>query len=267
MFTKEQLEKNIYRILCPGDVYAYFIEGSKRALLIDTGLGYGDLKAFIDSFTDKPYDVVLTHGHLDHAGGSYSFENVYVNEKDMEMLPLHTDVSVRKGYFTPKGIDVDESLLLPRREKEYLKLVDEQIFDLGDVSVQALPMPGHTKGSMAMLIMPYRYILFGDACNSMTFMQFEDCLSIEEYGLALQEFKSKYEDLYDVIYYSHPHNYGGKEILDQMIEVCDLLVSGKIEGIPFVRNAYIALPFNEDMKRVDGKIANIAFMKNNVRKL
>ncbi|MFQ6997488.1 MAG: MBL fold metallo-hydrolase [Blautia sp.] len=28
--------------------------------------------------TDKPYDVVLTHGHLDHVGGIGAFTDVYL---------------------------------------------------------------------------------------------------------------------------------------------------------------------------------------------
>ena len=42
----------------------YLLVGSERALVIDTGSGAFDLKGLVESLTDKPYDVVLTHGHI-----------------------------------------------------------------------------------------------------------------------------------------------------------------------------------------------------------
>ncbi|MFJ5760653.1 MBL fold metallo-hydrolase [Neobacillus sp. NPDC093182] len=52
----------------------YLVEGTVRAALIDTGTGVGDLKAYIDNLTDKPYFVMLTHGHVDHAMGAPAFD-------------------------------------------------------------------------------------------------------------------------------------------------------------------------------------------------
>ena len=65
----------------------YLLVGSERALLIDCGMGYYDLLGTIASLTDKPYDVVITHGHPDHAGMMHLFDQVYMNEKDLPMLP------------------------------------------------------------------------------------------------------------------------------------------------------------------------------------
>ena len=41
----------------------FLFVGTERALLLDTGIGIGDLKGLVEGITDKPYDVVLTHGH------------------------------------------------------------------------------------------------------------------------------------------------------------------------------------------------------------
>ena len=40
----------------------YLLVGTERALLIDCGMGYYDLRATVERMTDKPYDVVITHG-------------------------------------------------------------------------------------------------------------------------------------------------------------------------------------------------------------
>ena len=49
----------------------FVIVGEERALVLDTGTGIGDLRRVIENrITAKPYDVVLTHNHVDHAGGA-----------------------------------------------------------------------------------------------------------------------------------------------------------------------------------------------------
>ena len=50
----------------------YLVEGRDYALLIDTILGIGNLKAFCETLTDKPIRLVNTHSHSDHVGGNSS---------------------------------------------------------------------------------------------------------------------------------------------------------------------------------------------------
>ena len=68
LFKSVKVTDRITRIEMPY-VCAYLIEGDDKAILLDTGFGYGDLKAFVDTLTTLPYEVILTHGHPDHAGG------------------------------------------------------------------------------------------------------------------------------------------------------------------------------------------------------
>ena len=46
-------------------VYCYLVEGRDCALVIDTMYGYGSLKAFIETLTDKPLKLINTHFHFD----------------------------------------------------------------------------------------------------------------------------------------------------------------------------------------------------------
>ena len=52
----------------------FLFVGTERALLIDTGTCLFDIPATLGQLTDKPVDVALTHGHVDHAGGIGWFE-------------------------------------------------------------------------------------------------------------------------------------------------------------------------------------------------
>src|SRR5699024_1665588 len=68
LFKVEPVIPGITRIKMPY-VCSYIVKGSDRAVLIDTGFGYGDLKSVVDELIDLPYDVICSHGHPDHAGG------------------------------------------------------------------------------------------------------------------------------------------------------------------------------------------------------
>ena len=52
------------------ETHCYLLEGSDRALLIDTGLGICDISVEVRKLTSKPVTAVATHIHWDHIGGT-----------------------------------------------------------------------------------------------------------------------------------------------------------------------------------------------------
>ncbi len=49
-------------------------------------------------------------------------------------------------------------------------LKEGDVFDLGGISVEIYACPGHTKGSLCMLVREERTLITGDACNTFTFL-------------------------------------------------------------------------------------------------
>lgn len=84
IFSSQKITQHVTRILDGSDVCEYLIEGNEKALLIDTGYGIGDLKGFVDTLTKKPYEVYMTHAHVDHGGGAYAFGKVHLHHRDQE---------------------------------------------------------------------------------------------------------------------------------------------------------------------------------------
>ena len=85
IYQIEEVKDGIWHIDEGGLASAYIVRGDDRGLVIDTGTGVGDLKGLAEQYLTVPYDVVLTHGHVDHAGGISQFDRVYVNKGDKEM--------------------------------------------------------------------------------------------------------------------------------------------------------------------------------------
>ncbi len=223
------------RIITPCGVCMYLAEGTERAALLDTGFGFGDLKGYVESLTGKPYDVILSHGHMDHAGGAVQFDTVYLNQRDWELERWHStrqrriwDVQHGPGGM-PEG--VTEADFLPSRTAPYLPVGEGDAFDLGGVTVQLIAAAGHTPGSLIFLIPEDRVAIFGDACGEHTLLLFEESVPIAEYCQSLRHVQT-YEDQFDTVLRNHGNFSSPKQILADNIELCEEILAGTDAAIP-----------------------------------
>ena len=77
----------------------YLIIGTERALLIDTGIGIGNIRSVVETMTHLPYDVVNTHHHYDHVGGNGRFSMVYAHKKAIPVIQEQNNLQSRKEFF------------------------------------------------------------------------------------------------------------------------------------------------------------------------
>ena len=147
----------------------YLLEGSERALLIDTANpakftpGVNDLKTVVryllghdddGSVKKKPLDFVVanTHNHPDHIGENelFSDRTVYYMDLDWPVTAPANYVPIREGGGpTNHGIGTATSAI-----------------DLGDRRVVAVAIPPHTPGSTGYLDAENRMLFTGDAIGS-----------------------------------------------------------------------------------------------------
>ena len=59
------------------ETVSYLIVGSKQALLFDTGMGIGNIKAVVARLTSRPVVVLNSHTHNDHVGGNWQFPYIF----------------------------------------------------------------------------------------------------------------------------------------------------------------------------------------------
>ena len=138
----------------------YLLEGSERALLIDTGWGTGNLRAYVERLTQKPVTAALTHGHLDHSGGCGEWESVL-------MLP-----GSEMDLYTCKKLPFDVSRLPhPNFRRELVK--DGDIIDLGGREIELLDISAHSNGSLAFLDRKDGLLFVGDELESAQVLLYE----------------------------------------------------------------------------------------------
>lgn len=215
----------------------FLIEGTERALLIDCGMGIGDLKTALRRMTDKPITVVITHGHPDHTGHARQFPEIWINPNDLHM-PIPGEFSRRlediklialreKGRY-PYHLDVD---LREPGEDEPMPVIRElkegMQFDLGGRILTAYDCPGHSPGQMVFLDETDRILFCGDALNYNLGL---GAASIERAVGYLERLRDM-KDRYDVIYNGH-HDFRplgaplGEDCLDNVIDMCHQLLDG-----------------------------------------
>ena len=239
----EKITPRITRIWDVSHTAIYLIEGSESALLVDTGVGAGSLKAAVESLTTKPVTVVLTHGHVDHAMGAGEFDTVYLHSADKELYLDHSQLPVRMGYVqgaVQQGGDaeliakVQPGDYLPVKGVEaFLPLEWGTTFSLGDLSVEALAAPGHTPGSTVLLIPEERILILGDACNGFTFLFDASCPSVAQYREMLLTLQAETAGKYDRCLFSHGMGEGTVDMIANVIAVCDDILAGKVDNMPF----------------------------------
>lgn len=279
-FRAEPVTRRITRIWLPGNVFAYYVKGDVSGVLIDTGLGYESLRSFLEKEENhlafgQPYTVLLTHGHLDHAGGAGEFDQVLLSSADFDLAKRHGDADLRAGYLRENGVchelpEIREKLLPPRPVSDFIPAEGRTFLEIGGETLRLLPLPGHTCGSLAVLFVRERILLTGDALNSWTLLfASPDSPPMSEYRAALVQLQGSFAGQYDRILYSHPHNVGGPEILDQMIALTgDILAGTNTGSLPILRlghPAVLAKPVDpKTLLRKDGGLANLVYDPDNL---
>lgn len=264
-FRSEKLTEHITRIFGITDEQMYLIEGREKAVLIDTGCGVGSLKSFVDRLTKLPIIVLLTHGHVDHAMGAGEFSEVYMNRRDDYIYVQHREEQVRMDYVAqiPENTNIQKEEYVPAPECDFfLDLKEGDEFDLGEISIKIFECPGHTRGSVVMLIPEERVLLLGDSCNPLLFLFDDYSEGLSTYEKNLRILKEKVYEKYDTVLLSHGYISPGTELIEEVLAVCTEIRQERTDNVPFEfmgKQAYIAKAIGADMMRLDGKVGNIVY--------
>ncbi|MDY4518779.1 MAG: MBL fold metallo-hydrolase [Candidatus Spyradocola sp.] len=196
----------------------FLLIGTEKAMLIDCGMGIGDLRGAVEMLTDKPLIVVITHGHIDHTANARQFDEIWIHPKDQDR-PIPQSLERRRfdteriakrqkncigGAYTmfnlyPYDLNVDLREPGPDEKMPVIHdLYDGQQFDLGGGRiVTAYECPGHTAGEMVFLDEQTRSLFAGDALNFN--LGVSDC-PVEttlRYLKRLRDLGDKYDGIYN----------------------------------------------------------------------
>ena len=168
-FEVYRIQPDLYAIYEPGhfqEVISYLITGREKALLVDTGLGMGNIRQVVEQLTSLPVVVMNTHTHFDHIGGNALFDTVYAPDHPEARRRLSAGATAAElaGEVTeganarpwPQGFDPAHYAIAPCA---FTPAPEGTVFDLGGWKLRVIDTPGHSPDSI-MLAEDNRKLLF-----------------------------------------------------------------------------------------------------------
>jgi hydroxyacylglutathione hydrolase len=141
-------------------------ESTRKAVCIDPGEEAAELVSFIDDQQLELQAITLTHGHLDHVGGTAALSKKFpsaeiILHKDDEDLyyglpqqPLF--MGIQPHQMAALGFDYEDPPKLSRN------WIDGEIYEVGELRFKVLHCPGHTRGHVVLAEETERAVFVGD---------------------------------------------------------------------------------------------------------
>ncbi len=171
-----EIAEGIYAISEYNLVNAFLVVGDEKAALIDTCCGLGNIRETVETLTDKPLVILLTHGHSDHTGGVYHFADdcgIYMSVLDNNLKRMTNEgrrwYAETRGPIRCPGLEDEMVASIPLEEPStdftFVDIKEGDVFELGGVELEVLHTPGHTEGSVCFLDKKHRILFSGDSLN------------------------------------------------------------------------------------------------------
>ena len=199
-----QINENTWRIE-DGGVRFFLFCGTQKAALIDTGMNRPDARQIAERLTKLPLIVINTHADPDHTSGNGAFDAVYMSPAEEENY----------RFFKSTG------QILPVHEGD--------VIDLGGRPLKIIDIPGHTPGSIAVLDVNGRVLVSGDTVSDSNIFMFGPRRDLALFTQSLRHL-SEYEGQFDEIYPMHGLFPVKPELIGQLLEGAQQVLSGKAEG-------------------------------------
>lgn len=168
-FTIDKIDDTTYIISeyrHPEETHCYLLIGSERCLLIDTGLGIGNIYEQVHKLTDKPVTAIATHIHWDHIGGHKYFPDFYIHRAEAEWingkfpLPIQAVRNMVADCDLPEDFNINDYTIFQGTPTKILN--GGETIDLGGRQIEAMHTAGHSPGHLCFWEKERGYLFTGD---------------------------------------------------------------------------------------------------------
>ncbi|CAF0743326.1 unnamed protein product [Rotaria sordida] len=215
-FQVYRIHPNIFAIYEPyhwEETISYLVIGSKYSLLIDTGMGIGNIQQVIQSLIPSitSLKVINTHTHHDHIGDNWRFSG--------KLLGVHSDFTEHNAQGTieeaqnelkpgmiwekylPKDFNPKNYRIHPFQITNYVK--EDDRIDLGQgQELQVISTPGHSPDSISLLNEKQRVLFAGDVFYQGPILLYRPETNLQDYLISLEKL-AKISTKFDLILPGH----------------------------------------------------------------
>lgn len=211
-FEVYRVSEGVYAIYEPGqfeEVISFLITGTDRALLFDSGLGIGDMRAVVDGLTNLDVVVLNSHTHYDHIGGNHQFDTVYGTATDYTQRNSTGSSTAEVAGFLKEGWvwkelpeDFDPANFRSEAFTISKTVADGDIIDLGGRQLEVVHVPGHAPDAICLLDRDNRILFTGDTFYLAPLYTHLEGSDFDDYAASAARLASM-SDAYDHAYTAH----------------------------------------------------------------
>jgi glyoxylase-like metal-dependent hydrolase (beta-lactamase superfamily II) len=233
-YRVEEFAPGTYQLTEGGRWKMFLFIGDEKALLLDGGVGFGDLRALCESLTDKPIDHVLTHTHWDHVGSAHQWDSVGVHPNGKDQLTddhaARCAEAIAKwgdGLPFPPGFEPEGYKIRPGKFSREVKEGD--VIDLGGRTLRVWDTPGHSPCSISLLDDREGVLITGDLVKPLQPLNLRVATAVlSDYGPALRKLeKVAAENEVKWVCSGHTDAFPDSSIIGEMAEFVEGIAGGK----------------------------------------
>jgi glyoxylase-like metal-dependent hydrolase (beta-lactamase superfamily II) len=189
-YVTRRVLPGIWLIAEPQHCYMWLVEGSERAVLFDTGVGFQPLRPVVERLTPLPVTVVNSHCHIDHIGANHEFDRIEIHELGASSIATalpeseisaYLDYAMRqvaalpayealdREFFwllttssAPRSLGAEPPHWTIRPTQAASTFIGGEKIDLGDRVLTVIHTPGHSHDSICLLDERDGIMLTGD---------------------------------------------------------------------------------------------------------
>ncbi len=237
-FQIVEIEDEVYMIEEPGHVQSFLINGDHTSALIDTGMGFKNINAFIKPYLREKTIVLNTHWHFDHIGGNSFFQNIGISKVDSQLAAIDLPNSILQRIYLSECLSENVPFPLDFNIYSYqihgfvpsFFLEEGDFIDLGNRSLEVINTPGHTHGSVSFFDERTNCLFCGDLLYSGTlYLHFDDS-DLDEYIVSLTKLMYRQNDIKQ-IFCAHNVHYISTSMIDYVLAALQYIKNNEEKGM------------------------------------
>ena len=219
------------------EAISYLIVGRSRALLFDTGMGIGDLKAATAELTPKPIAVLNSHTHNDHVGDNWQFATIYGMDTPFSRSNERGSREDAQAEIQPNELcgalpaSFDRQSYRTRPWKVSSRVHDGSRLDLGGRTLEIVATPGHTPDAISLLDRANGLLFTGDTFYPGTIWLYRPETDLAAYDNSVRRLAALAPQVHLVLG-AHNVPVASPSVLGQLPTAFEAARSGKLPGKP-----------------------------------
>ena len=215
------------------ETISYLIVGTKQALLFDTGMGIGNLKAVVARLTSRPVVVLNSHTHNDHVGDNWQFPYVFGMDTAFTRTNARgsredAQAEIAKENLCgqlPKGFDPVKYATRPWKISLFVH--DGFKINLGHRTVEIIATPGHTPDAISLIDRENGLLFTGDTYYPAPIWLYRPETDLPAYLASVKKLVALSSQVKLVL---GAHNLPAAEpgVMPQFLEAVEQVVDGKV---------------------------------------